>query len=308
MPSGPPAPRLLRSAYSSQSYPAPGNPSKPSDVEEAQKIQQEIEDHSHQWSKAVYVQDLQKHFQEQHSSSTSANQVALTVDTVQPSALYSMPRSARKGPPVMPRSARKGPPVNVDSGAGKAMSPCLAHVAVKTQLNTGRTQQLSFANGETAVGTTVDLSFATFTEQGEPFTICIPGGIFCSHLSSTLLSVGDLIAQGFTAAFAKDKSTLHSPCGAKIKLDFNADSNLWFLPTTADPPTIALQVTAQQLAEAKDWHSAQGHPRGKTALEMARDAPDGPSLEAVAQVARECEACLLMRRIKQRERERDVYC
>jgi hypothetical protein len=48
MPSGPPAPRLLRSAYSSQSYPAPGNPSKPSDVEEAQKIQQEIEDHSHQ--------------------------------------------------------------------------------------------------------------------------------------------------------------------------------------------------------------------------------------------------------------------
>ena len=71
------------------------------------------------------------------------------------------------------------------------------------------------------------------------------------------------------------------------------------LPTTDAPPATAFQVTAQQLEEAKAWHAAQGHPRGKTALEMARHAIDGPSLEAVVQVARECDACLLMRRIRQ---------
>jgi len=71
MPSGPPAPRLLRSAYSSQSYPAPGNHSKPSDVtrlamEEAQKIQQEIEDHS-----LDKIEDLLQEIEDQGNLSNS---------------------------------------------------------------------------------------------------------------------------------------------------------------------------------------------------------------------------------------------
>jgi hypothetical protein len=139
------------------------------------------------------------------------------------------------------------------------MPPCLAHVAVKAQLDTGATQKLSFANGDTALGTTVDLRFDTLTDKGEPFTICIPGGIYCSKLSSTLLSVGDLIAAGFTVYFDKDRSFLHSECGAKIPLDFNSDSNLWVLPTTAAPPIPSLHVLhrAHNLRDSQEgWVTA----------------------------------------------------
>ena len=100
------------------------------------------------------MHDFQKHNKEKH-----APIAAKQVDTVQ-DVSYSLPRSACKAPPV-----------NIDSGAGKAMPPCLAHVAVKAQLDTGATQKLSFANGDTALGTTVDLRFDTLTDKGEPFTI-----------------------------------------------------------------------------------------------------------------------------------------